>query len=639
MPVNVICPSCGAAVRFQSAASALAVCAYCRATLARDGDTLKNLGRMAELLPDDSPVQIGTQGRWGGTGFGVVGRLQLRYDAGFWNEWHILFDDGKFGWMSESGGQWTVTLPHPSRPEFPPFEAIRPGARVQIAGKVFEVSNKEEAVCLSGEGELPFVVGAGYIAPVIDLRGPDDAFATIDYSSDPATVYVGASVDRAALKLANTRDRASEALVATPARKAEAIACPSCGAPWSLHDQGVLAVACTSCGALSDVDGKVAKVRDAARSSSRVVPPLALGSKGKLDGVEWEAIGFMRKGVPHEVGTWDEYLLYDGKGGFAWLVSERGHWNFVRQIDKLPVQNVGGDRPEYTLGGSRYRHFADYRAEVISVLGEFTWRVRLGDKVQVRDFIAPPNVLSCEQTDNEWTWSAGRYLSPDEVTAAFALKRPLMRASGVNACQPNPHAATRWPVLGLFLVFALVAWIVHGVFTGGSSAVFHQTRLELQPGQETSLTSEPFRIPSDQRRVEVDHFAPVSNTWAGVEVELVNRGSGEHFAAANEISYYSGYDSDGSWSEGGQSGSAVFYQVPAGEYHLVVRGELPADASQLLTDQVTLRVAPPPFSNLASCWLLLLCFPLFAFVRSYSFEVARWSESDHPMTSSSEDDD
>jgi ribosomal protein S27E len=639
MPVNVTCPSCGAAVRFQSAASALAVCGYCRATLARDGEALKNLGRMAELLPDDSPVQLGTQGRWGGVAFAVVGRLQLRYDAGFWNEWHILFDDGKFGWMSESGGQWTVTLPHPSRPEFPPFEAIRPGARVQIAGKVFEVSNKEEAVCLSGEGELPFVVGAGYIAPVIDLRGPDTAFASIDYSSDPATCYVGEAVERAALKLSNTRDRAREALITAPTHKAEAISCPSCGVPWALHDQSVLTVACRSCGALSDIDGKVAKVRDVARQGARAAPALPLGSKGKFEAVEWEAIGFMRKSVPSEVGTWDEYLLYDGKGGFAWLVSERGHWNFVRQINKLPVQNAAGDRPSYTLGSDRYTHFADYRAEVIAVLGEFTWRVRVGEKVDVRDFIAPPNVLSCEQSDNEWTWSQGYYLSPDEVSAAFGLKRPLIRASGVNACQLNPHAGARWRALAMFLAFAIVAWGVHAWFASGSEAVFHRTQLELLPGIESLSSSEPFRIASDQRRVEVDHFAPVSNTWAGLEVELINRDSGDRFEAANEIAYYSGYDSDGSWSEGQQSGSAVFYGVPAGEYQLVVRGELAADAPQALSDQVTVRVTPPPFSNLFMCWLLLLLFPLFAFLRSHSFEVSRWSESDHPMSSSSEDDD
>lgn len=638
MPVNVSCPSCGAAVRYQSAASALAVCSYCRATLARDGDTLKNLGRMAELVPDDSPVQIGTQGRWGGVAFSVLGRLQLRYDAGFWNEWHILFDDGRFGWMSESGGQWTVTLPHPSRPEFPPFEVIRPGARVQIAGKVFEVSNKEEAVCLSGEGELPFVVGAGYIAPVIDLRGPDRAFASIDYSSDPATVYVGESVDRDALKLSNTRDRAGEALVAAPTHKAEAIACPVCGAPWTLHDQGVLAMACTRCGALSDIDGKIARVREAAREGSIVVPPLPLGSKGMLAKLEWEAIGFMRKSVPDQVGTWDEYLLYDGKGGFAWLVSERGHWAFVRQIDTLPTQSAGGARPVCTVGGTRFTHFADYLAEVVAVLGEFTWRVRIGDRVKVRDFIAPPEILSCEETDDERTWSQGYYLSPAEVSSAFALERPLIHAHGVNACQPNPHAGSRWRVLGLFVLFSFLALMVHGWFSNGASLVFHRTELAMQPGTESVMTSEPFRIASDQRRVEVDHFTPVSNTWADLEVELVNRGSGASYSAATEISYYSGYDSDGSWSEGQQTGSAVFYGVPAGEYHLVVRGELPVDAPQALADQVTLRVSPPPYSNLIMCWLLLLLFPVFAFMRSHSFEAARWRESDHPLKSGSEDD-
>jgi hypothetical protein len=48
---------------------------------------------MAELMDDPSLIQIGTEGRFRGLHFAVIGRIQLKYDAGLWNEWHILFDD------------------------------------------------------------------------------------------------------------------------------------------------------------------------------------------------------------------------------------------------------------------------------------------------------------------------------------------------------------------------------------------------------------------------------------------------------------------------------------------------------------------------------------------------------------------
>ena len=38
------CPNCGAPVEFASAASASAVCSFCRSTLLRDGDVLRKIG-------------------------------------------------------------------------------------------------------------------------------------------------------------------------------------------------------------------------------------------------------------------------------------------------------------------------------------------------------------------------------------------------------------------------------------------------------------------------------------------------------------------------------------------------------------------------------------------------------------------
>jgi len=47
------CPSCGAAITFQSAISILAICHYCKSTLIRHDLELENIGKMAELLPEE----------------------------------------------------------------------------------------------------------------------------------------------------------------------------------------------------------------------------------------------------------------------------------------------------------------------------------------------------------------------------------------------------------------------------------------------------------------------------------------------------------------------------------------------------------------------------------------------------------
>lgn len=594
---------------------------------------------MAELLPDDSVVQIGTQGRWKEVGFAVIGRLQLRYDAGFWNEWHILFNDGRYGWLSESGGQWTVTLPTQWPKDAPGFDALSPGRKVTIGGKAFEVTDKEEAVCLSGEGELPFVVGAGYITTVVDLR-IDNAFATLDYSTTPATCYVGEATKREALKLSNLRDRKKEALVAEPSKKAHALSCPSCGSPWAIHDKTVIAIACPACGTLSDIDGEVAKVRQAAKRSTVVKPAVPLGSRGKLAEREWEVIGFMRRGVPKVTASnWDEYLLYDGDGGFAWLVSERGHWNFVRQLDAPPRKPDFGDvDAERIFEGARFKHFADYGSEVLAVLGEFTWRIERGERCSVSDYIAPPRILSGEKTDNEITWSLGEYMPHTTLDEAFRLDPPLSPPRGVNACQPNPYRSKLKPMLALLVMFAIAAGVIHGTVGGGRDAVLQRLQFTLQPGADNHYSSEAFRIADPQKRLHIEHYIPVSNSWAEVEVQLVNRDSGQRFAGHNAISYYSGYDSDGSWTEGSQQGGVMFYDVPPGDYHLELNGELAAEANHALDDAVTLNASEAPFSNLLLCWIFLALLPGFVMLRRSHFEVQRWSESDHPMVTSGGDD-
>ncbi len=176
------CPSCGAAITFQSAVSILAVCAYCKSTLIRHDLELENVGQMAELLPDPSPIRLGTEGVYRKARFTVVGRIQLRYGQGIWNEWYLLFDNQRGGWLGETLGNYSVTFLIRPPESLPPFSELRAGQSVTLKGRAFQVANIESARCIAGEGELPIRVGPGYDAPVVDLQGAGNVFATLDYS-------------------------------------------------------------------------------------------------------------------------------------------------------------------------------------------------------------------------------------------------------------------------------------------------------------------------------------------------------------------------------------------------------------------------------------------------------------------------
>jgi hypothetical protein len=83
---------------------------YCQTTVLKDAESVKDIGKMASVLEDYSPLQIGTTGIYQQQGFTLLGRIQLKYEDGLWNEWYALFDDGKEGWLSEASGQYTFNF-------------------------------------------------------------------------------------------------------------------------------------------------------------------------------------------------------------------------------------------------------------------------------------------------------------------------------------------------------------------------------------------------------------------------------------------------------------------------------------------------------------------------------------------------
>jgi hypothetical protein len=203
---EVSCPSCAAPVKFTSAQSLLAVCGYCRATLIRRDLDVEQVGTMAALLEDVTPLQLGAEGVWRGTHFAVVGRLQVRWDGGRWNEWYCAFDDGRGGWLGEAAGEFSVSFETTVAEPLPEWTSLGPGTRVTLGGVAYEVTDRREAEVIGGEGELPFRVAAGWKTSTADLRTTTTRVATLDYGEEPPRLYVGEVVDVATLGLRGLRE-------------------------------------------------------------------------------------------------------------------------------------------------------------------------------------------------------------------------------------------------------------------------------------------------------------------------------------------------------------------------------------------------------------------------------------------------
>ena len=114
---NAFCPSCGAPVKFQWSSAVQTVCPYCRSILVRHDVNLEAVGNVADLPDDPSPIQIGTEGIYRNKPFVVIGRILYEYEQGRWNEWHLIFNDGTSGWLSDASLEYAVSFMRPLPPE------------------------------------------------------------------------------------------------------------------------------------------------------------------------------------------------------------------------------------------------------------------------------------------------------------------------------------------------------------------------------------------------------------------------------------------------------------------------------------------------------------------------------------------
>ena len=474
------CPNCGAPVEFASAASASAVCSYCRSTLLREGEALRRIGESAEVFDDHSPLQPGVRGSHQGEGFSLVGRLQYGYEGGTWNEWHALFDSGRSGWLSEDNGAYVLAFDAPLAA--PPAVAdLRAGAALTLDGQPWQVASVTTARLLAAQGELPRPPTAQGEFTLADLRNGRDEVATLDYSGAGLTPPQapqwsrGRSVALASLGLSGLREDIDKTL------QGRSLACPSCGAALAPTLASTQSIACGQCSAVVDISqgagADLAHYAQANGPAEGAQPAIPLGRIGRLglDGaggpsgepLDWQVVGFMERcDIPtdpeEDASFWREYLLYNRLAGFAFLVDAEDGWSFVRPLTGAP--ELGGNQARWQ--GQAYRKRYTYAAKVTWVQGEFYWRVKREQRALVMDFdgqdAAAGQLLSREQSGAEVTWSAGRKLGADAVEAAFGLAagRAASAGSGSGAftrdvtplASADAGSLLKWVVILVFVL-------------------------------------------------------------------------------------------------------------------------------------------------------------------------------------------
>ncbi|MEO6052132.1 MAG: DUF4178 domain-containing protein, partial [Pyrinomonadaceae bacterium] len=408
---------------------------------------------------------------------------------------------------------------------------------------------------------------------------------------------------------------------------------PNCGGPLTLTaPDKAKRVTCPNCDSLLDVNqGNLSYFKSLTPPANAPEFVAPIGAEGTFPGdVKFKIIGAVVRSVTMDgiQYFWHEYLLYNPMIGFRWLVHSDNHWNFVESINAADVGQdsvfTSGSTVDYN--GQKFKIFQDAPATVEYVKGEFYWRVEQGETVRAVDYVAAPTILAQEVYENEINWSVGTYMTNDEVEKAFGITG-LPSPWGVGPNQPfTGQFYYTWGALPLLAL--LVVAVIMIPLSGITKTVLNQ-EIGLPPminaTTAQAVFSQPFDIKGNSN-VRITAGAHVDNSWADLDVDLVNDQSQEVESVNVPIEYYSGSDSDGAWTEGGKSTDATLSSLPAGKYTLRVEGTWQNWQAQM---PVSVKVEQGVNRGVNFCCAVVLLFivPVLGLFRKFSFESGRWKDS------------
>ncbi len=478
LSASASCPSCGAPVKFSAITSVMSVCEYCQTTVVRKGEGFTAQGKQSLVLEDYSPLQIGAHGEFRKMAFTLVGRVQYQYEHGTWNEWRIQFSNGKTAWLSEDGGDYTLT--NNAKPsDLPDYHSLAVNHRFPYSDDEYTVTDKRTATIIGCQGELPRLNQSGEELYAIDARY-QRKFITLDYENGPdnsPVVFLGVATSLEQLKMQGLKDeQARNKTNLTGEKPITKLDCPNCGYPVPHVKGASTCLMCPACRGEIDLSSDTAKLVTVHSIMQGAKTTLALGDSARiieseLDSVsttrlndptqeapsnkhhDYTIIGIMRLIEVGESGAWTEYFLYSKTDGFLWLAEESNGWFVARMLNELPEKSGGGIQ----VLGKTWRRADSYHNRVTYAAGAFNWQVNLSDSMKLIDYRNRQEVITSEQNAEEITYTLAKPVSAQRVYHWFGkeVKLPELEVRPVPQKEPM-GLHIKLMILGAILIVILI---------------------------------------------------------------------------------------------------------------------------------------------------------------------------------------
>ena len=342
-----------------------------------------------------------------------------------------------------------------------------------------------------------------------------------------------------------------------------------------------------------------------------------------MNGSEYKVTGILKKKV-HPDYTWNEFILQNEAKEFLYLSVSNGHWMMLTEMEKIDqlrkgVKVLKHDDVSYDL-------FEHSDAQIIDAQGFFDFELP-GKLIHLAEFINPPFIISVEKMNNVQTAFHGEYVRKSVIKKAFP-KRTMPYQSGVGMIQPSRFDLRNTAII--FCLFALLILTANWyIYKDQVEQNVFNSAIKFNEFNNKEMTTPSFVLNGASAPMTIKVSTAVLNSWANLNIALINEDNGDETYANKDIEYYYGTSEGESWTEGSQSEKFNICGVKAGKYHLSITPmKAPEDFS---TSTMNVSVVWNQPSN-RNVWLVIIGMIALYFIIRYfknQFERNRWADSSY----------
>lgn len=564
-------------------------------------------------------IKTGTSGIWKNQKFTITGRSKFWFEEGIENYWTIIFEDNTIGYLKCSEGFYSIMFQSNidiSKTNFN-FSNLKSNQNIKLSDEEsikYIAHRKSNYIESEGNFYLPkFSIDLTFYSFISDK---EHSFEIIKFNHKDKRVFSEEFIEIESLLLKNIND----------SDNSFKINCCCCNKEIDvLYPDTTVALVCKHCNTQLLLNkNELEKTGLNEVEESKIA--FNLNDAIVLENINYIVTGIaIKQEQNYYKSKWREYSLYNKEKGYVFLNEYNGHWLKVQKIKFKDDIEVGNGFTTLTFDNKIFDLYNTYSYKTIFAKGEFCYNLFDVENTKCYEYIAPPYLVSKEKNKQIINWYKGNYVSKSVLKRQTNIKLPY--SIGVGAVDTKGSIKSNTiAIVGLALL--ALSFLLHMLTTSvkTSKQLFKNSYTLPDSSQIFTTTINDIFLNKNSSNIQLNVYAPLNNNWLEISAKLVNTKDGTEYNVEKGLEYYSGYDSEGSWSEGSTTDEIFINQVPNGTYVLSIQATQ-NNSLDIKRFDIEAIYDVPNNSNFFICIGLIIALCFIMFLINYSYDYNRWRDS------------